>query len=174
MVHSAERTFLKGGLFDGALGLTLAIHQDSINPSFGADFSKFVQAVLEVPLPQGMPIVRISGDVEKVDPSSMSALLKALTHYRRNVQVVMNNPGEWPSWWELVSWKIIRTTTPLVVFPADEIWYKPNGSDNSPIEDLVLPPEAVPSKRFLYLDRTLSVDKTEEFFLRSSWSWCLL
>lgn len=170
-----ERTFLKGGLFDGTMGVQMSVGPDVADGvSLGDSFAHVVRAVLEVELPRMMPIVRVTGALERVEERSLTALLKALVHYGRKVQVVVQDPGGWPEWLQYATWTIVRTTKPFVLWPANEIWYKPDGSQDGPIEDIVLPPGNRPAQQFMYLDRTLSVERTEAFMLASQYSWALL
>jgi len=163
---SAKIEFLRGGMYDGALGLALTFSGRNIPAPEAADCLSRLLA-LSPDLPRDR-LARISGSLPTTDPN-FHIFVQAMTKYKFHVMALVT-PDCIGSWLDSVPWVTLRTTTPMLMFQPNEVWYSPEGDE---WQDLTMP--MVPNKiTFMYFDRTKNVDATQKFFCESQFHWQLM
>jgi len=185
VIAKVLRRPLQGGLFHGSYGLDIRLAPYMVGAEFGDAFGKVLLALLDVRLPASLPLVRITGaDIASWPESVIGSLIDALTHYGRQVQIILHNGSAWPAWLtdKRRVWIIVQTSNPLVVIPASEIWYAPvpaivkDGEPDPGIEDVTLLPGASLAKVYMYLDVAqlrLSEEAVADFVIGSRHAWAM-
>ena len=178
VIEKVRRRPLKGGLFNGALGLEIVLKPHAAGAGFEDRFGDVLMELLKVELPRSLPIVRLYGTVNWPD-EVLAPFVEALQHYGRQVQIVVSTGREWPSWISRMKnvWLIVQTQDPLCVIPAQEVWYAPATHGDITLDDFVFPVDSAFSKTYMYLDVAgvrLSEDELATFLCQSHHAWCLM
>lgn len=178
VIERVRRRPLKGGLFNGALGLEITLKAHAAGAGFEDRFGDVLMELLKVELPRSLPIVRLYGTANWPD-EVLTPFVEALQHYGRQVQIVVTTGREWPSWLSRMKnvWLIVQTQDPLCVVPAQEVWFTPPAHWNPAQDDFVFPPDTAFNKVYMYLDLAsvrLHEDEVAAFLCRSHHAWCLM
>lgn len=174
IIEKAQTGLLRGGLYSGAFGLEIVIREIGDLPE---DFPGLMQELLKAPFAKALPIVRLCGlGLEKADASLVGAMLKAFKAYGRLTQVIITG-STWPSWLEYATWIIVKTSSPAVIVPADELWYMPRETDENGIPyDISFAAGAPVKATYFYFNPaalSLTPQNIENFLVRSPHAWCV-
>jgi hypothetical protein len=174
-IKEAEVGFFKGGLYDGAYGLTLTFS--------GQDFdstdilAEVIYPITKLQFPQ-RKLVRLQG-LFPVKSPLMKVFLQTLKSWGFTIHLIVDHNQLELASVPLVDWLILRTTKPFIPIVSSELWYLPllqeREGDDAAQEGLVDPIIPQPEKTLLYLEKSgYSMGALTKFVVSSKYNWLLL
>ncbi len=174
-ISKAYVDFCREGHFRGVLMAHVVLSSSGLGDL--DEVESLVNALEELRAEASFParrIVRFSGTYTPGD-ITMETLVKGLSDYGYELQAVLAGDVVPHPWLERISWLVIATSKPRVLWAANEVWYSPKmdpENPDAPIRDLEYPATANRNP-ILYLFGRLSYEAAERFVAGSKSLWIL-
>jgi hypothetical protein len=166
----AELGFIDEGLWRGSLALILDVAREVklITPR---EFSALASALLDKKRLLSLShLVRLRGTFD-TDTAPLEGIVTVLHQYGFTIQIELPQNGLWPSWLQTADWIVVKSSSPLMTQPFNELHYAP--VEGAVLEDATVPLWDLRPHSF-YLMKCRAMDELLPFLAKSKAHWQLL
>ena len=172
-ISDARIDLLREGVHRGTLAVQVVMASTGAPCGSVEILSDLISKLLREPLPVRR-VVRFSGALRS-DDDNFHLMLRSARDYGFEVQIVVTGQTPVFSWSKEVNWTILRTSSAMTLFAADEIIWSPSDEELAKTVDFDMP-RNYPRPVFLHLDpsRGVRTETVDAFLCRTQDTWAVM